>query len=208
MKAILIFLFAAPLATPAPAELPLGGPVENLLWSILNKLLDFVKNSVAEITKQVEKLIQAIANMGSKLDPAIIKDLEVIVNSIVGLAQAGVEIANGVLMLCQKFPNIPGAVLAFIQAGLSIFQNVMHLIKACVDIIKQLIDKYGDNKQLDDLLTKLGGLGSSVNNTINQLQAILDKGQDKLAQYVGSQSADFINKIDHLIEVKIKNDIK
>jgi len=183
MKAIFALLLLVPLVAYA-AELPQF----NLYF--LKKLLAFMKRQVDKIVAEVEKIKKEVEDEMKKLDPVIIKDLGDIVNNIVGLADAGMQIASGVLALCKEIPDIPDAVFDFIKAGFAIFQDISHIILDVIDIVQRIIKDQGHNKMLDAIQTKLERAATSFKNAENQLQAQLDKAHKKLEQ-PGKPSVDF-----------------
>jgi len=166
MKAVLVLLLFVPLVAH-------GGLLPQL--DILNKLLDGIKHEVDIITAEVEKTIQEIVKDIKHLDPAVIKDLENIVDNIVGLSNAGIDIASGVLALCQPIPAIPTAVFDFIRAGFAIFQDVSHIIGDVIDILQRINKEQGDNKQIDQMLAKMGQSAATFKNLEDQMQALMNK---------------------------------
>jgi len=177
MKAIFVFLFFVPSVAYAAALPPKPLELGIFDWplAILNKLLADFKHMVDAIVAQVNKIKQEVEKDIKKLDPAIIKDLENIVDSIVGLSNAGMEIASGVLALCQKIPHVPEAVFDFIKAGFAIFQDVSHIILDVIDILQHINKEQGATSQTIEMQKKLEQTAASFNNAMNQLKAQLDK---------------------------------
>lgn len=177
MKAIFALFLFAPLLALA-ADLP---PRDSQLkhwspFSIFNKLLADLKNQVDKVEAKVDQLKQSIlqVNDTSKIDPAIIKDLEDIANLIIGLANAGIEIANGILAIIGG--SIPSGIMQIIQAGVAIFGDIVHIIEAVIDMIQHLLS-HGASGELQKQLQQMA---TSLKNSENQLQQQIDKLQSHL----------------------------